>query len=125
MKLPTFLLAALLPAGLAFAQATTDGDCALARDPARCEARQLALKTCADKRGAAKQECLDANMPPMDCSKASDPARCEAIEKAKEICRDKVGKEQKACLKGQTPKKAKKAVKPKPKKKKAKAAKRR
>ncbi len=120
MKHILTLLAGLGLASLAQAQSTTAGDCALARDPARCEARQGALKICADKRGAAKSECLDANMPPIDCTKTADPQRCEAIEKAKEVCRDKVGKEQKACLKGQTPKKKattkkkKKTTKPKP-----------
>jgi hypothetical protein len=81
-------------------------DCALARDPARCELRQMAIKDCADTRGSApKQACIEARMPPVDCATASDPQRCEAIARAKEVCRDKTGKAQKACLKGEGPKK--------------------
>ena len=102
-------------------------ECAMARDPVRCEARQAAIKTCADKRGAAKTSCLEANMPPIDCTQHSNPAKCEATERAKEICRDKTGAQQKHCLKGeatkakQTKKSAKKATK-KAKKKKRQAA---
>ena len=43
--------------------------CAKARDPERCEARQAALKNCAEKRGAEKRACLEASIPPVDCSK--------------------------------------------------------
>ena len=100
------LLAALTLSGGAYAAEVIIKDCAVARDPARCEARQSALKACADKRGAAKNACLEAKMPPVDCSQASNPAKCEAAEKAKEICRGKTGKDLKQCLKGEAPKKA-------------------
>jgi hypothetical protein len=83
-------------------------DCALARDPARCELRQAAIKSCAEERGsAAKQACIETALPPVDCTTASDPKRCEAIARAKEVCRDKTGKAQKACLKGEQAKKPK------------------
>ena len=107
MKLAAVALAALFLA-LPAAAAETADDCASARDPERCAARQAALKACADKRRAEKRACLDAAMPPVDCAKASDPARCEAIRKAKEACQGKTGKALKACLRDEKPKKAKK-----------------
>ena len=81
--------------------------CAKARDPVRCEARQAALKNCADKRGAERRACLDASIPPVDCSKASNPQRCEAAQKAKEVCKGKTGKELKKCLRDEQPRKKK------------------
>lgn len=80
--------------------------CAKARDPVRCEARQAALKSCADKRRAEREACLEASMPPADCSKSQNPQRCEAVQKAKEICRGKAGKELKKCLHDESPRKA-------------------
>jgi hypothetical protein len=119
MQKIVLLLALALPAS-AFAADVVINDCAVARDPARCEARQAALKTCAEVRGAAKHACLEQHMPPVDCTQASNPAKCEAAEKAKEVCRGKSGKALKQCLKGETPKKAvkkkaKKSSAPKPK----------
>lgn len=97
--LPALLAGALL-ALPALAHAAT-GQCAMARDPVRCEARQAALKTCADKRKAEKQTCLDAHLPPPDCSRAPDPRRCETAQRAKEICRGTSGKELRQCLRDQ------------------------
>lgn len=82
-------------------------DCAVARDPGRCEAQRAALKACADERGAAKRACLDAALPPVDCAKASDPERCEKAQKAREVCNTKSGKELTKCLRDETPKKKK------------------
>jgi hypothetical protein len=93
----------------ALAQSDAD-DCARARDPVRCEARQAALKTCSEKRGAERRACLDASMPPPDCSKAKNPQDCEAAQKAKEICKGKTGPALKKCMRDEQPKK-----KPKPK----------
>jgi len=87
-----------------FAQSAADY-CAKARDPVRCEARQEALKNCAEKRGAEKRACLEASIPPVDCSKAQNPGRCEAAQKAKEVCKGKTGKELKKCLRDEQPKK--------------------
>jgi hypothetical protein len=97
----------------AFAQSAIDY-CAKARDPVRCEARQAALKSCGEKRGAEKRACLDASIPPVDCSQAQNPQRCEAAQKAKEVCKGKTGKELKKCLRDEQPRKKKKARKPKP-----------
>jgi hypothetical protein len=88
----------------AFAQAAIDY-CAKARDPARCEARQAALKNCGEKRGAEKRACLDASIPPVDCSKAQNPQHCEAAQKAKDVCKGKTGKALKNCLREELPKK--------------------
>lgn len=77
--------------------------CAAARDPVRCEARQTALKTCATMRGKEKQNCIQANMPPVDCRRTQDPPRCEAEQKAREICRGKTGKLLKQCLRDWLP----------------------
>lgn len=101
------LAAAALLSLPAFAQSAAD-HCAKARDPARCEARQAALKTCAEKRGKERRACLDAHIPPVDCSKAQNPQRCEAAQKAKEVCKGKTGKELKKCLRAEQPKKKKK-----------------
>ena len=90
-----------------YAQSAVDY-CAKARDPARCEARQAALKNCGEKRGAEKRACLEASMPPVDCSKAQDPRRCEAAQKAKDFCKGKTGTALKKCLRDEQPKKRKK-----------------
>jgi len=91
----------------ASAQSAAD-DCAKARDPGRCEARQAALKACGEKRSAEKRACLEASMPPVDCSKAQDPRRCEAAQKAKDFCKGKTGTALKKCLRDEQPKKRKK-----------------
>lgn len=80
-------------------------DCARARDPERCAARQAALKACGEKRGAEKRACLEASMPPVDCSKSSDPRKCEAAQKAKDVCKGKTDKALKKCLRDEKPKK--------------------
>jgi len=100
------LAAGALLALPAFAQSAADY-CARARDPVRCEARQAALKNCAEKRGAEKRACLEASIPPVDCSKSQDPQRCEAAQRAKEICKGKAGKDLKSCLRDEQPKKRK------------------
>lgn len=94
-----------LPAG---AESATD-DCARARDPVRCEARQTALKACSEKRHAEKDACLDASMPPVDCSKSRNPLDCAAAQKAREICKGKSGKDMKKCLRDEQPRKKPKA----------------
>jgi len=109
MKQLLMLAVAALPWLPAFAQSAAD-DCARARDPGRCEARQAALKICADKRGAEKSACLEANMPPVDCSQAQHPQKCEAAQRAREICKGKTGKELNKCMRDEQPRK-----KPKPK----------
>jgi len=96
------LAAGALLALPACAQSAADY-CAKARDPVRCEARQAALKNCAEKRGAEKRACLEASIPPVDCSKAQNPERCETAQKAKEVCKGKIGKELKKCLRDEQP----------------------
>lgn len=106
MKTLLALVAGALLALPAAAQSAADY-CAKARDPVRCEARQAALKSCAEKRGAERRACLDASIPPVDCSKAQNPQRCEAAQKAKELCKGKTGKELKKCLRDEQPRKKK------------------
>ena len=93
---------------------TAADDCARARDPERCVARQAALKACGEKRGAEKRACLDASMPPVDCSKAQKPQNCEAAQKAKEVCKGKTDKALKKCLRNEQPRKKKKLRKTPP-----------
>ncbi len=108
MKRLLILAAGALLGPPAFAQSAADY-CARARDPARCEARQAALKSCGEKRGAEKRACLEAGIPPVDCSKTQHPQACQAAQDAKEICRGMTGKELKQCLREeQGPKKRKK-----------------
>lgn len=106
MKRLLSLAAGALLALPVFAQSAAD-ECARARDPVRCEARQAALKTCAAKRRAEKQICIEAHMPPVDCGKAQNPRRCEAVQKAREICQGKTGKALKQCLRDEQPRKKK------------------
>lgn len=83
------------------AQPTTPSiadECAQARDPALCTARQAALALCAEKHGTEKQICLQDNLPPIDCSQADHPEECIAIEQAKEKCAEKKGAALTACL---------------------------
>jgi hypothetical protein len=87
---------------------TAADDCARARDPDRCAARQAALKACGEKRGIERRACLDASMPPVDCSKAQNPQQCEGAQKAKEVCKGKTDKALKKCLREERPKKKKK-----------------
>ena len=96
----------------ALAESAAD-DCGKARDPGRCEARQAALKSCGQKRGAEKRACLDASMPPVDCRKAQDPQRCEAAQKAKDFCKGNTGTALKKCLREEQPKKKRKKSQPK------------
>ena len=92
----------------ACAQSAAD-DCARARDPVRCEARQAALKICADKRRAEKEACLEASMPSVDCSRAKNPGSCEAAQKAREVCKGKTGRDLKKCMRDEQPRKKPKA----------------
>ena len=92
----------------ALAQSATD-DCARARDPVRCEARQAALKTCSEKHGSERRACLDASIPPPDCTMARNPEQCEAAQKAREICKGKSGRELKTCMRDEQPRKKPKA----------------
>lgn len=73
-------------------------ECAQARDPVRCAARQAALIACAEKRGAEKQDCLQENLPPVDCSQADNPKECATIEQLKEKCASKKDAALTACL---------------------------
>lgn len=104
MKILFALAATALLAMPARAETAID-DCARARDPDRCAARQAALKACSEKRGVERRACLDASMPPVDCSKSSDPQKCEAAQKAKEVCKGKTDKALKKCLREEQPKK--------------------
>jgi len=92
----------------ACAESATD-ECARARDPARCEARQAALKACGEKRGTEKNACLEARMPPPDCSKAKNPQGCEVARRARDVCKGKAGKEFKQCMRDEQPQKKPKA----------------
>lgn len=113
-----FLLLVVPSAG---AQEAPD-DCALARDPARCEARQAALATCADMHGSYKRACLEAALPVVDCSKSKNPGGCDRAQKAKSVaqdaCKGKIDQELGECLKGEKakmkPAKKKKNTKAKP-----------
>lgn len=110
MKLMLILATGALLALPAMAQSSAD-DCTRARDPVRCEARQAALKNCAEKRGAERRTCLEASIPPIDCGKTSNPPRCEAVEKAKQVCKGKTGKQLKTCLRDEQPTKPRKKPK--------------
>lgn len=108
MKRLLILAAGALLGAPALAQSAADY-CARARDPARCEARQAAVKSCGEKRGVEKRACLEASIPPLDCGKTQDPKACEAAQNAREICRGTTGKQLKQCLREeQEPKKRKK-----------------
>jgi hypothetical protein len=97
--LPACLIAGLLSIA---AQAQPAGaaaiDCNKARDPQRCQARVAAQAACQGKRGAARRQCVEDNMPPPDCSKSPNPARCSAILAAREACKDKVGLAHRQCM---------------------------
>ena len=72
----------------AFAQSAIDY-CAKARDPARCEARQAALKNCGEKRGAEKRACLEASIPPVDCSKAQTRKTVKPHKRPRKCAKEK------------------------------------
>ena len=92
-------LVAMLPIVPVSAQTAADAsDCTKARDPARCETREEALRTCSDLRGADKRLCFETHMLPLDCGSALDPVRCERIQQAKVTCAEKLGADQRRCL---------------------------
>lgn len=74
------------------------GDCALARDPLRCQAYQKARSACKEKRGASKQKCIQERLPAPDCARDSERSRCEARQIAREACQGKTGKAKQSCL---------------------------
>lgn len=74
------------------------GDCALARDPLRCQALQQARSACKEQRGSAKQKCIEQKLPAPDCSKVKEKTRCEARQLAQEACKGKAGKARQSCL---------------------------
>lgn len=74
------------------------GDCALARDPLRCQALQKARNACKEKRGSAKQKCIQEKLPAPDCARDNDRSRCEARQVAREACKSKTGKAKQSCL---------------------------
>ena len=102
MKRFAFLLITAMLAVPAAAQNNPPAvDCAKARDPARCEARQQAQVACKEKRAAEKPQCIHDKLPPPDCSKAEDRQRCEARQQARTECQGKSGKDLRACLHAQ------------------------
>jgi len=74
------------------------GDCGLARDPLRCQALQKARGACKEKRGSARQKCVQEKLPAPDCTRDKDRIRCEARHVAQEACKGKTGKEKRSCL---------------------------
>ena len=75
------------------------GDCALARDPLRCQALQKARGACKEKRGGGRQKCIQEKLPAPDCAKDPGRSRCEARQLAQEVCKGKTGKARQSCLK--------------------------
>lgn len=86
-----------LPAGAAIATGVA-GNCSLARDPLRCQAMEKARGACKEKRGSAKQKCIQEKLPLADCSRDTDPGRCEARQLAREACKGKSGRAKQVCL---------------------------
>lgn len=82
---------------------TVDGDCAMARDPARCLAMRQARQACKDKRGNERRRCLQEKIPAPDCGQDKDPSRCEARRQARLACKGKIGKAMHACLRALAP----------------------
>lgn len=80
-------------------------DCTQTHNPELCEARQKALETCHDKRGAERRQCLTEQMPPPDCSRASQPERCEANLAAQQACKNATGKKHRQCVQNKLKKK--------------------
>jgi len=73
-------------------------DCAKARQPERCLARQKARESCGDKRGPERRQCIRDHLPPTDCAKATVPERCKATQAAHDACKTKAGAERRQCL---------------------------
>jgi hypothetical protein len=73
-------------------------DCALAKDPLRCEAQLKAQQTCKGKRGADRRRCLAEQPSPIDCRRADNPRHCEALQAAREACRNKSGAQHRQCM---------------------------
>ncbi len=78
-------------------------DCAVSRDPLRCDALRRAREACQGKRGAARRDCMDDQRPPVDCTRARYPQRCEAREQARLACTGKSGRDRHECLRGFAP----------------------
>jgi hypothetical protein len=80
------------------AKEAPSADCALAKDPLRCEARRKARDDCKGLRSAKRRQCLAEHPSPVDCSRADNPQRCEAQRAAIEACRNKLGAQHRQCL---------------------------
>ena len=115
-QLQKFVLALLLLSAFSASAQSSVDDCALARDPSRCEARQAALLSCADRYGANKRKCLEAALPAVDCDKAKNPPSCFSAQNAKAACKGKTSKELRQCLRNENPEKKKPRIKAKVKK---------
>jgi hypothetical protein len=74
------------------AEAAKNVDCSVARDPRRCEARQMAQEACNGLQGQARSACVSAAMPPPDCSYAPDTTQCQAKQTEKKQTRGKARK---------------------------------
>jgi len=96
------LLASLLIAAPAFAQAPKADAAKSERREAMRQAHEKARKACEGKAGDEARECMRREM----CAQSSDPAACEARGKAhaerrakmQEACKGKSGEELKACI---------------------------
>jgi hypothetical protein len=93
---PTHTDAQTLP-GLNTREGPSD-DCALAKDPLRCEARRKAHDDCKGLRSGKRRQCLTEHQSPIDCSRADNPRRCEAQQAAIEACRNTSGTRYRQCL---------------------------
>lgn len=77
---------------------STSADCALAKDPQRCAARNKARDDCKGLRGGKRRQCLAEHPSPIDCSKSDKPRHCQAQQAAIEACRNKAGAQHRECL---------------------------
>jgi hypothetical protein len=89
-------------------------DCARARDPERCAARQARAQGLREKRGLERRACLDASMPPVDCSKASTRRNAKPRRRPRKSARARPTRHSKKCLRDEKPKKPAKNKKRRP-----------
>lgn len=80
-------------------------DCSKAPNPEQCKTRQAAVEkarqSCADKQGAERRQCMEAQRPNQDCSGSPNAEQCQKRQAARKACEGKTGPEMKECLKGQ------------------------
>lgn len=95
------------PAAAPAARHRPPRDCAMARNPAACNAQRAEhakmREACKEMRGPQRQQCMQEQMQKVDCSTHANPQRCEARKQAAQACKGESGAGFRQCLQQKMP----------------------